>query len=53
MSELGRLDGNIKEVRTKLAATHDDVLTLKVQASAWGAVAGAVTTVIVLLISLL
>lgn len=48
---LDRQDEVLARIERRLATTHDDVLTLKLRARMWGAVAGAITSILVALVS--
>ena len=52
LSELKRLDQDIKDLRTEVRAVHDDVLGLKIKAGLWGAVGAAVPIAIGFMIQL-
>jgi len=43
---LDTLSDDVKTLDTKVDGVHDDLLTLKVKAATWGAVAGLVPTII-------
>jgi hypothetical protein len=53
LSELERLDQDIKGLRKEIAELHDDTLQLKLKAGIWGAVGAAIPVTMLLAIQFL